>query len=230
MSMLAVLRSIEYKIAGQDVPMYRKWIDLDKTSTDLVKCIIAAEDNRFLKHKGYEWKDMLKARKLYLKRKEGDPIIGYSTISQQVAKNIFLFPSQNYLRKGLELYLTVLIEKIWGKKRIFEIYVNSVEMGYGIYGFETASQEYLKKSSSELCLYEAALLTALLTNPRDCSIQKPSRFLHHRCNHICYVAIKDRKITTHAEYLKGKKRDKKNAYRVRKEDCLLNRQERHHPI
>jgi monofunctional biosynthetic peptidoglycan transglycosylase len=116
--------------------------------------------------------------------RKGKRLIGASTISMQTSKNVFLWPGRNYVRKALEAYFTVLIEAIWGKKRILEVYVNSIEWGNGIYGVEAASQEYFNKSAADLTKNEAALLAAVLPNPRKWSAGKPSPYIKKRARSI----------------------------------------------
>ena len=131
----------------------------------------------FLQHHGFDWKAMEKA---WEQNKKGKRIKGASTISQQTAKNVFLLPARTYLRKGLEAYFTVLIELIWGKERILEVYLNVIEMGPGIYGIETAAQAYYGKTASELNRAEAAMIAAILPNPRKWSPKKPTTYLKGR--------------------------------------------------
>ncbi len=138
------------------------WIPIEDISTNLQLAVICSEDQNFLKHHGFDIKAIEKA---YENNKKGKKIKGASTISQQTAKNVFLWPNRSWLRKGLETYFAFLIELIWSKERIIEVYLNSIEMGPGIYGAEAASQYWFKKSASKLSKYEAAAIASILPNP-----------------------------------------------------------------
>ena len=146
--------------------------------------MVASEDNLFTEHHGIDLKaikDAERHNKRY-KRKRGA-----STISQQTAKNVFLWPSRTYIRKGFELYFTFLIETIWTKKRIMEVYLNSIEMGPNIYGAEAAAQYYFHKPASRLTREEAALIAVSLPNPRKRNPARPSNYMYSRQQHILYV-------------------------------------------
>lgn len=138
------------------------WVPLEDISTNLQLAVICSEDQNFLKHHGFDIKAIEKA---YENNKKGKTIKGASTISQQTAKNVFLWPKRSWFRKGLETYFTFLIELIWSKERIMEVYLNSIEMGPGIYGAEAASQYWFKKSARQLSKYEAAAIASILPNP-----------------------------------------------------------------
>jgi monofunctional biosynthetic peptidoglycan transglycosylase len=141
-----------------------RWRGLDDISPDMVQAAIASEDSGFCRHHGFDFKAM-KAAYARDKAHPGGKIRGGSTISQQTAKNVFLWPGRTYVRKGLEAYFTVLIETIWGKRRIMEVYLNVVEMGPGIYGAEAASQAYFGHSARDLSRSEADHLIAILPSP-----------------------------------------------------------------
>lgn len=158
---LMVIRNIEQTDINKK-GWEHDWVSIDKISTNLQLAVICSEDQNFLKHHGFDIKAIEKA---YESNKKGKKIKGASTISQQTAKNIFLWPSRSWLRKGLETYFTFLIELIWSKERIIEVYLNSIEMGPGIYGAEAASQYWFKKSASKLSQYEAAAIASILPNP-----------------------------------------------------------------
>ena len=134
---LMVIRAIENKVGGKEVFFSHDWEPIENISTNLQKAVIASEDGTFLKHNGFDFTAMHKA---YKSNERGRRIKGGSTISQQTAKNVFLWQGRSYLRKGLEAYFTVLIEIIWGKERIMEVYLNSIEMGNGVYGAQAAAQ------------------------------------------------------------------------------------------
>lgn len=138
------------------------WVPLEEISPNLQLAVICSEDQNFLKHHGFDIKAIEKA---YENNKKGKKLKGASTISQQTAKNVFLWPGRSWLRKGLETYFTFLIELIWSKERIIEVYLNSIEMGPGIYGAEAASQYWFKKPASKLSKYEAAAIASILPNP-----------------------------------------------------------------
>lgn len=179
-----ILRNVEYKLCKREIENHQQWIPLPDISQNLILAILSAEDNNFLKHHGFDWKAMQRAKRAYFKKKKKGNPIGYSTISQQTSKNIFLFPSSTIFRKILELYFSLLIEKLWGKARIFEIYINFIEVGSGIYGVEAASKAYFNKSASDLTLDESVWLASTLTNPRDVFISNPSNFLQTRYDFI----------------------------------------------
>ncbi len=155
----------------EDAAMAREWQDLDDISPDLLLAVIAAEDQRFPNHHGF---DTVELRKAIEAGRKGASLRGASTISQQTAKNAFLWPSRSWVRKGLEVYFTGLIEVLWGKKRILEVYLNIVEFGDGIYGAETAARRCFGRSAAELTPEEAATLAAVLPNPRLYSAARPS--------------------------------------------------------
>lgn len=139
------------------------WVPLDEISVNMVRAVMASEDQKFLTHNGFDLDELTKMQEAHLKR--GKPIRGCSTISQQTAKNCFTFCSHTWLRKGVEAYYTLLIEKIWGKRRIMEVYLNVAEMGPGIYGVEAAAQHYYHIPASKLSLNQAATLACCLPNP-----------------------------------------------------------------
>ncbi len=140
----------------------RDYVDMKEISSNARLAVIASEDQLFPDHDGFDFKSIEKAMKHNQKSKS---LRGASTISQQVAKNVFLWQGRSYLRKGLEVYFTFMIELIWGKKRILEVYLNVIEMGKGIYGIEAASHYYFSKPASKLTRYEASLIAACLPNP-----------------------------------------------------------------
>ena len=142
----------------------RDYVGWKKISYNAKLAVIAEEDQLYPDHSGFDWKSIKKAME-YNKRKP-NRTRGGSTISQQVAKNVFLWQGKSFIRKGLEAYFTFMIELIWGKKRILEVYLNVIEMGKGIYGIETASQIYFKKSASTLTRMEAATIASALRNPK----------------------------------------------------------------
>jgi len=174
---LMVERGFERKADDKDWKINKKWKDFDGLSTNLKKATIAGEDATFMSHHGFDFKAMEKA---YSKNQKGKKIRGGSTISQQTAKNVFLWPGRSYIRKGFEVYFTFLIETLWSKKRILEVYLNVIEMGDGIYGAETASQTYFNKSANELTKAQSALIVAVLPNPIKWSPAKPTAYIYHK--------------------------------------------------
>lgn len=158
-----------------------KWVPVEEISPFMILAVIAAEDQRFAEHNGVDFKAIEKAIE---DNRKGGRIRGGSTITQQVAKNLFLWPGRDYVRKGLEAYYAVLIEFFWSKQRIAEVYVNIAEMGYGIYGVQSASNIFYNKDAIALTRNEAALLAAVLPNPKRFSAKKPSEYILGRRNWI----------------------------------------------
>lgn len=178
---LIFLRTIEYASQGSWSFAKKDWVPIDEISPHLQKAVIASEDPKFLAHNGFDFEAIARAIDANKKRKIK---MGASTITQQTAKNVFLYPSRTYFRKGLEVYFTVLIETFWDKRRILEVYLNVVELGPGIYGAEAASQHYWNKPASKLTQGEAQLFAAILPNPRAWNPKKPTNFLLKRRNFI----------------------------------------------
>lgn len=180
---LMILRTIEYALSGDEIRLNKNWTSYEDINRKVFKALVAAEDARFMQHKGFDWKAIEVAQR-YNERMNGKKKRGASTITMQTAKNVFLWHSRNYLRKGLEAYFTVLIEAVWGKKRILEIYANVIEWGYGIYGVEAAAKYYFGRSTKELSTYEIALLAAVVPNPRRWDAGKPTPYIRKRANWI----------------------------------------------
>jgi len=162
---------------GKDKSIKKEWKDYDHISKNMALAIIAAEDQRFFEHNGFDTEAIQKAIN---RNKKAKRVRGASTISQQVAKNVFLWPSRTWFRKGLETYFTFLVEAFWSKKRILEVYLNVAEMGDGVYGAEAAAKAYFKKPAKNLTGEEAALIAAVLPNPRKMSPAKPSAYVYKR--------------------------------------------------
>lgn len=141
----------------------KKWTALEDISKNMSRAVIASEDQKFYIHKGFDLDEIAKMRQEHLTK--GKPVRGCSTISQQTAKNCFTFCTHSWLRKGIEAYYTVLIEKIWGKERIMEVYLNVAEMGVGIFGAESACEEYFGHKAAKMSEWEAASLACCLPNP-----------------------------------------------------------------
>lgn len=153
------------------------WESIDNISPYMPLAVIASEDQKFLNHIGF---DVESIKKAWRKNKKGKRIRGGSTISQQVAKNLFLWQGRNFIRKGLEAYYTILIELLWSKQRIAEVYINVAQMGPQVYGAEAASLKFFKKSASKLSRRDAALLAAVLPNPKKYSVKNPSSYIIRR--------------------------------------------------
>lgn len=162
--------------------MKRDYVKGSSISSHAKLAVIAGEDQLFPDHSGFDWKSIKKAMN-YNKKKPGR-VRGASTISQQVAKNVFLWQGRSFIRKGLEVYFTFMIEKIWGKKRILEMYMNVAEMGEGIFGIEMASKKYFNKNAGQLNRQESALIAACLPNPKRYTVKPPSRYVSFRSRTI----------------------------------------------
>ena len=153
------------------------WVDLDRISPNLPLAVVASEDQKFPEHWGF---DVEAIEKAYALNQHSHKVRGASTISQQVAKNLFLWSGRSYFRKGLEAYFTLLIESLWPKRRILEVYLNIAEFGHGTYGAEAAAQRFFHKPAYRLTRGDAALLAAVLPNPQRFSAVAPSRFVQQR--------------------------------------------------
>jgi monofunctional biosynthetic peptidoglycan transglycosylase len=160
----------------------RDYVDIDDMSPNVRLALIASEDQLFPDHNGF---DMTSIKEAWSERnKKHKRIRGASTISQQVAKNVFLWQGRSWVRKGLEAYTTFMIELIWGKKRILEMYLNVSEMGKGIFGVEAASRFYFNKSAKKLNRTEAAMIVACLPNPKRIRVKPPSAYVNERAQQI----------------------------------------------
>lgn len=155
----------------------RQWKPLDSVSPSLIRAVIASEDAKFCRHSGFDWEAIDKAIDRY---GSGGRVLGASTISMQTAKNLFLWPGRDFVRKGFEAGLTVLLETFWSKDRIMEVYLNIVEWGPGIYGAEAAARHYYGKPAKTLTQGEAAALAAVLPSPRRWSPTQPTRLVRNR--------------------------------------------------
>lgn len=178
-TLLMIIRVVEQWGDGKNSKMTKKWKDIEEISPNMASAVVASEDQLFLEHWGFDFKSIEKAYENNNKKKRRT-IRGASTISQQVAKNVFLWPGRSWVRKGLEVYFTLLIETFWSKERILETYLNVIEMGDGIYGAEAASQKYFKRSAKKLSKTQAAMIAAILPNPIKYSATKPSNYIKGR--------------------------------------------------
>lgn len=181
---LMITRAIEQKIDGQEMTCSHDWVPLEEISVNLQKAVIASEDGNFLKHNGFDFKAMQKAFK---NNNRGKKLKGGSTISQQTAKNVFLWQGRSYIRKGLEAYFTFLIEIVWGKERIMEVYLNSIEMGKGVYGAEAAAEHWYRTDAKNLTKIQAAGIAAILPNPRKYKATNSSSYIEKRKGKIVRV-------------------------------------------
>ncbi len=174
---LMVTRALEQKFAEKEMTCSHTWVPLEEISTNMQKAVIASEDGTFLSHYGFDFKAMQKA---FRNNERGRKLKGGSTISQQTAKNVFLWQGRSYVRKGLEAYFTILIEIVWGKERIMEVYLNSIEMGEGVYGVEAASEYWYKTKADNLTKMQAAGIAAILPNPRKYKASNSSSYIQKR--------------------------------------------------
>lgn len=158
-----------------------EWVSLDEMSKWMPRAVVASEDGRFYQHHGF---DTVEIEKAIEERRQGKRQRGASTISQQTAKNVFLWPAHSWVRKGLEAYFTVLIEWMWPKERILEVYLNSIEMGAGIYGAEAAAWHYFGKPAADLTKRECALIAVSLPDPIKRDPANPSSYLNRRATKI----------------------------------------------
>jgi monofunctional biosynthetic peptidoglycan transglycosylase len=177
LSMVMLENEISSWFDHDDHDLQYKWVSLNKMSPLVGVAVIAAEDQTFADHFGFDWKAISKAINYNEKHRKTK---GASTISQQTAKNLFLWEGRNWVRKGCEVYFTLLIEALWSKERILEVYLNIIELGDGVYGVEAASQKYFHKSAQHITAQEAALLAAVLPNPHHFSVAAPSAYVRGR--------------------------------------------------
>lgn len=178
---LMLSRSIEYR-KDDSFKTRKDWVKLEDMSADLVKAVIASEDNLFCEHNGFDWDQMRKAIDEH--KIKGKKLRGASTISQQTAKNVFLFPSRSFVRKGFEAYFTILIELFWSKERIMEVYLNVAEMGKGVYGAQAASKVHFGKDAIQLTRWQSCLIAASLPNPLKRNPAAPSAYVCKRASQI----------------------------------------------
>ena len=172
-----VIRGIQGMSNGTGFVIRKRWQPLENISPAMVRAVIAAEDQKFLRHSGFDLQAISKA---YAGNRAGKKQKGASTISQQTAKNVFLWPASSYLRKAIEVYFTLLLELLWDKERIIEVYLNVAEFGPGIYGVESAARIYYGKSARQLTAREAAMLAAILPSPRRWNAARPTAYLLQR--------------------------------------------------
>lgn len=178
---LMVIRCFQQVGEGESIKLHHHWVSLDRISPHLPVAVMASEDQRFLLHHGFDYDAIEKAAKHNMK---GGKKHGASTISQQTAKNVFLWPGRSWTRKGFEVYFTALIELMWSKQRIMEVYLNSIEMGDGIYGADACAEYHFNKTAADLSRADCALIAATLPNPRKFSSKYPSAYMRLRQRQI----------------------------------------------
>ncbi len=178
---LMLIRCIEQKASGKEMKLNKDWVSIDKIAPDLQLAVVCSEDQNFIKHSGFDFQAIEKAMDYNETHKKTR---GASTISQQTAKNVFLWPGRSFIRKGFEVYFTFLIETFWSKERIMEVYLNVIEMGDGVYGAQAASKKFFKKDAKYLSKSEAASIAAVLPNPIKFNAGKPSGYVVKRKNWV----------------------------------------------
>ena len=178
---LMFIRCIEQVVDGKSITWHHHWVPLEKMSPSMPVAVMASEDQRFLTHHGFDFDAIQKAAE---SNKDGKKIRGGSTISQQTAKNVFLWPGRSWLRKGFETYFTFLIELLWSKQRIMEVYLNSIEMGDGISGVDAVAEYHFNTDAAGLSRADCALIAATLPNPRKFSSKEPSAYMCKRQRQI----------------------------------------------
>jgi monofunctional biosynthetic peptidoglycan transglycosylase len=174
---LMITRGYEREAAGKPWKIDKKWVDFDEIADPMKRAAVAAEDQKFLDHFGFDFAAMERAID---KNAHSHKLIGGSTISQQTAKNVFLWPGRSYVRKAFEAWFTMLIEIFWSKKRIMEVYLNEIEMGDGIYGIQAASQAYYHKPAANLTKQQSAAIASIFPDPLKWSPTNPSGYVRHR--------------------------------------------------
>ena len=176
---LMFIRCYQQLKDGKDLKWRHTWVPLTKISPSLPVAVIASEDAKFLRHHGFDYQAIEHAAKRNREHPEKRKL-GASTISQQTAKNVFLWPGRSWTRKGFEVYFTTMIELMWSKQRIMEVYLNSIEMGPGIYGAQAVAEEHFATDASELSRAQCALIAATLPNPLKFSSKHPSAYMQKR--------------------------------------------------
>lgn len=174
---LMLIRCAQQVYHGDTLRLKHHWVPLDSMSIYLPVAVMASEDQRFLTHNGF---DLIEIDKALQERRSGKRYRGGSTISQQTAKNVFLWPSHSWVRKGLEVYFTVLIETLWSKQRIMEVYLNTIEMGNGIYGAEAVALEHFGCQAKDLTRRQCAMIAVSLPNPIRMDSSAPSSYMYRR--------------------------------------------------
>ncbi|MBP8936042.1 MAG: monofunctional biosynthetic peptidoglycan transglycosylase [Prevotella sp.] len=179
---LMFIRCFQQVAEGQSMTLHHHWVPIDEISDHLPVAVMASEDQRFLLHHGFDYNAIEKAAERNLNG--GKRKLGASTISQQTAKNVFLWPGRSWVRKGFEVYFTALTELLWSKQRIMEVYLNSIEMGDGIYGADAVAEYHFGKKAEDLTRSDCALIAATLPNPRKFSSKNPGSYMRKRQRQI----------------------------------------------
>jgi len=179
---LMLIRCGEQLFSGEKLRLKHDWVSIDEISKNLQLAVVCSEDQNFMNHSGFDMKAI--ERSVDALKRGAKRVKGASTISQQTAKNVFLWPGRSWIRKGFEAYFTVLIEFVWSKERIMEVYLNSIEMGNGIYGAEAAAKFYWNTSAQNLSRTQAAALAAILPNPLEYSANPPGPYIQSRIGWI----------------------------------------------
>ena len=182
---LMFIRMAQQKVNHQELTLHHHWVPLDEIAPSLPLAVMASEDAHFLEHHGFDFKAIEQAAMRNIKHPDKRKH-GASTISQQTAKNVFLWPGRSWVRKGFEVYFTALIELMWSKERIMEVYLNSIEMGDGIYGAEAVAQWHFGTTAKELTKRQCALIAVSLPNPRRFNSAEPSRYMLNRQRRILH--------------------------------------------
>ena len=182
---LMFIRLAQQAGAGEKLTLHHHWVPLEKISPSLSTAVMASEDARFLEHHGFDYKAIEHAAMRNMKHPEKRKL-GASTISQQTAKNVFLWPGRSWIRKGFEVYFTTLIELFWSKQRIMEVYLNSIEMGNGIYGADAVAEWHFNTTASQLTRSQCALIAATLPNPLRYNSANPSSYVLKRQKRILH--------------------------------------------
>lgn len=180
---LMFIRCAQQVSEGKEMKLSHQWVSMEYISPSMPVAVIASEDANFLKHHGFDYKAIESAAIRNMKHPEKRKL-GASTISQQTAKNVFLWPGRSWIRKGFEVYFTTLIELLWSKQRIMEVYLNSIEMGDGIYGVDAVAEEHFQTDAKNLSREQCALIAATLPNPRKFSSKNPSNYMLKRQTRI----------------------------------------------
>lgn len=178
---LMFIRCFQQVNNGEELKLHHHWVPMERISPHMPVAVMASEDQRFLLHHGFDYKAIEQAAIHNLSNKNKH---GASTISQQTAKNVFLWPGRSWIRKGFEAYFTVLIEFMWSKQRIMEVYLNSIEMGDGIYGIDAVATDNFSKTAADLSRSDCAIIAATLPNPRKFSSKNPSEYILKRRRQI----------------------------------------------
>jgi len=179
---LMLIRCGEQIFSSDELRLKHDWVSIDEISKNLPLAVVCSEDQNFMNHSGFDIEAI--QRSVDAAKRGAKRVKGASTISQQTAKNVFLWPGRSWIRKGFEVYFTVLIEFVWSKERIMEVYLNSIDMGKGIYGAEAAAQFYWHTSAKNLSRTQAATLAAVLPNPRKYSANPPGPYVQERIGWI----------------------------------------------